>query len=208
MNPNSGTLLAGGAAMGLFQGFLGSMAQAKRNEAIQDSIRKMQVQQGNQNVAFDTQSLMLQENQRFQTEGLMQNITTQRMALGRQYQQAAGMARAAIAESGFATSGSKRDILRSIDMDAVINRRILESNISRSLQQDAMEFRNQLFAFNQQRRAQQYGYQNQITSLKNEQGNTFLSGLTQGIQGFGTGISIGSAFSDRSISTYANGGRA
>ena len=201
-------LLIGGAAMGLFQGFLGSMAQAKQNDALDDAMRKMQVQQGNQNVSFNTQSMMLQDNQRFQTEGLMQNIATQRMALRRQYQQAAGTAQAAVVESGFATSGSKRDILRSIDMDAVINRRILESNISRSVQQDAMEYRNQLFALNQQRRTQQYAYENQMTSLSNEQGNVYLSGLTQGLQGLGTGISIGSAFSDRMVNTYADGGKA
>lgn len=193
--------------MGLFQGFLGSQAQAKRNEALAASMRQLQVQQGNINVAYDTQSQMLQDNQRFQTEGLMQNIAVQRMGLRRQYQQAAGTARAAVVESGFAVSGSKRDILRSIDMDAVINRRILESNISRSVQQDALEYRNQLFALNQQRRAQQYGYQNQLMGLRNEQGNTFLTGLTQGIQGFGTGISIASAFSDRTVNTYVGGGR-
>jgi len=194
--------------MGLFQGFLGSMAQAKRNEALAASMRQLQVQQGNINVAFDTQGQMLQDNQRFQTEGLMQNIAAQRTGLRRQYQQVAGTAQAAVVESGFAVSGSKRDILRSIDMDAVMARRQLESNIGRAIQQDAMEYRNQLFAMNQQRRAQQYGYQNQMTSLSNEQGSTFLTGLTQGIQGFGTGISIASAFSDRSVSTFVGGGKA
>jgi hypothetical protein len=201
-------LLVGGAAMGLFQGFLGSQAQAKRNEALAASMRQLQVQQGNINVAFDTQGQMLQDNQRFQTEGLMQNIAAQRTGLRRQYQQVAGTAQAAVVESGFAVSGSKRDILRSIDMDAVMARRQLESNIGRAIQQDAMEYRNQLFAMNQQRRAQQYGYQNQMTSLSNEQGSTFLTGLTQGIQGFGTGISIASAFSDRSVSTFVGGGKA
>lgn len=194
--------------MGLFQGFLGSQAQAKRNEALAASMRQLQVQQGNINVAFDTQGQMLQDNQRFQTEGLMQNIAAQRTGLRRQYQQVAGTAQAAVVESGFAVSGSKRDILRSIDMDAVMARRQLESNIGRAIQQDAMEYRNQLFAMNQQRRAQQYGYQNQMTSLSNEQGSTFLTGLTQGIQGFGTGISISSAFSDRSVSTFVGGGKA
>ena len=194
--------------MGLFQGFLGSMAQAKRNDALAASMRQLQVQQGNVNVAFDTRSQMLAENQAFQTEGLMQGIATQRMALRRQYQQAAGTARAGIVESGFAVSGSKRDILRSIDMDAVINRRILEANIGRSVQASAMEYRNQLFGLQQQRMQQQYAYQNQMTSLGNEQGSTFLTGLTQGIQGFGTGVSIGSAFSDRSVQTYVGGGRA
>ncbi len=194
--------------MGLFQGFLGSQAQAKRNEALAASMRQLQVQQGNINVAFDTQGQMLQDNQRFQTEGLMQNIAAQRTGLRRQYQQVAGTAQAAVVESGFAVSGSKRDILRSIDMDAVMARRQLESNIGRAIQQDAMEYRNQLFAMNQQRRAQQYGYQNQMTSLSNEQGSTFLTGLTQGIQGFGTGISIASAFSDRSVSTFVGGGKA
>lgn len=193
--------------MGLFQGFLGSQAQAKRNEALAASMRQLQVQQGNINVAFDTQGQMLQDNQRFQTEGLMQNIAAQRTGLRRQYQQVAGTAQAAVVESGFAVSGSKRDILRSIDMDAVMARRQLESNIGRAIQQDAMEYRNQLFAMNQQRRAQQYGYQNQMTSLSNEQGSTFLTGLTQGIQGFGTGISIASAFSDRSVSTFVGGGK-
>lgn len=201
-------LLVGGAAMGLFQGFLGSMAQAKRNDALAASMRQLQVQQGNTNVAFDTRSQMLAENQAFQTEGLMQGIATQRMALRRQYSQAAGTARAGIVESGFAVSGSKRDILRSIDMDAVINRRILEANIGRSVQASAMEYRNQLFGLQQQRMQQQYAYQNQMTSLGNEQGSTFLTGLTQGIQGFGTGVSIGSAFSDRSVQTYVGGGRA
>lgn len=201
-------LLVGGAAMGLFQGFLGSMAQAKRNDALAASMRQLQVQQGNTNVAFDTRSQMLAENQAFQTEGLMQGIATQRMALRRQYQQAAGTARAGLVESGFAVSGSKRDILRSIDMDAVINRRILEANIGRSVQASAMEYRNQLFGLQQQRMQQQYAYQNQMTSLGNEQGSTFLTGLTQGIQGFGTGVSIGSAFSDRSVQTYVGGGRA
>jgi hypothetical protein len=171
-------------------------------------MRQLQVQQGNTNVAFDTRSQMLAENQAFQTEGLMQGIATQRMALRRQYQQAAGTARAGLVESGFAVSGSKRDILRSIDMDAVINRRILEANIGRSVQASAMEYRNQLFGLQQQRMQQQYAYQNQITSLGNEQGSTFLTGLTQGIQGFGTGVSIGSAFSDRSVQTYVGGGRA
>lgn len=194
--------------MGLFQGFLGSMAQAKRNDALAASMRQLQVQQGNVNVAFDTRSQMLAENQAFQTEGLMQGIATQRMALRRQYQQAAGTARAGLVESGFAVSGSKRDILRSIDMDAVINRRILEANIGRSVQASAMEYRNQLFGLQQQRMQQQYAYQNQMTSLGNEQGSTFLTGLTQGIQGFGTGVSIGSAFSDRSVQTYVGGGRA
>ena len=194
--------------MGLFQGFLGSMAQAKRNDALAASMRQLQVQQGNTNVAFDTRSQMLAENQAFQTEGLMQGIATQRMALRRQYSQAAGTARAGIVESGFAVSGSKRDILRSIDMDAVINRRILEANIGRSVQASAMEYRNQLFGLQQQRMQQQYAYQNQMTSLGNEQGSTFLTGLTQGIQGFGTGVSIGSAFSDRSVQTYVGGGRA
>lgn len=194
--------------MGLFQGFLGSMAQAKRNDALAASMRQLQVQQGNTNVAFDTRSQMLAENQAFQTEGLMQGIATQRMALRRQYQQAAGTARAGLVESGFAVSGSKRDILRSIDMDAVINRRILEANIGRSVQASAMEYRNQLFGLQQQRMQQQYAYQNQMTSLGNEQGSTFLTGLTQGIQGFGTGVSIGSAFSDRSVQTYVGGGRA
>ena len=194
--------------MGLFQGFLGSQAQAKRNEALAASMRQLQVQQGNINVAYDTQNQMLQDNQRFQTEGLMQNIAAQRTGLRRQYQQVAGTAQAAVVESGFAVSGSKRDILRSIDMDAVMARRQLESNIGRAIQQDAMEYRNQLFAMNQQRRAQQYGYQNQMTSLSNEQGSTFLTGLTQGIQGFGTGISIASAFSDRSVSTFVGGGKA
>jgi hypothetical protein len=201
-------LIYGGAAMGLFQGFLGSMAQAKRNDALAASMRQLQVQQGNTNVAFDTRSQMLAENQAFQTEGLMQGIATQRMALRRQYQQAAGTARAGLVESGFAVSGSKRDILRSIDMDAVINRRILEANIGRSVQASAMEYRNQLFGLQQQRMQQQYAYQNQITSLGNEQGSTFLTGLTQGIQGFGTGVSIGSAFSNRSVQTYVGGGRA
>jgi hypothetical protein len=201
-------LIFGGAAMGLFQGFLGSMAQAKRNDALAASMRQLQVQQGNTNVAFDTRSQMLAENQAFQTEGLMQGIATQRMALRRQYQQAAGTARAGIVESGFAVSGSKRDILRSIDMDAVINRRILEANIGRSVQASAMEYRNQLFGLQQQRMQQQYAYQNQMTSLGNEQGSTFLTGLTQGIQGFGTGVSIGSAFSNRSVQTYVGGGRA
>jgi hypothetical protein len=194
--------------MGLFQGFLGSMAQAKRNDALAASMRQLQVQQGNTNVAFDTRSQMLAENQAFQTEGLMQGIATQRMALRRQYQQAAGTARAGLVESGFAVSGSKRDILRSIDMDAVINRRILEANIGRSVQASAMEYRNQLFGLQQQRMQQQYAYQNQMTSLGNEQGSTFLTGLTQGIQGFGTGVSIGSAFSNRSVQTYVGGGRA
>lgn len=194
--------------MGLFQGFLGSMAQARRNDALAASMRQLQVQQGNANVAFDTRSQMLAENQAFQTEGLMQGIATQRMALRGQYQQAAGTARAGIVESGFAVSGSKRDILRSIDMDAVINRRILEANIGRSVQASAMEYRNQLFGLQQQRMQQQYAYQNQMTSLGNEQGSTFLTGLTQGIQGFGTGVSIGSAFSDRSVQTYVGGGRA
>ena len=60
-------LLVGGAAMGLFQGFLGSQAQAKRNEALAASMRQLQVQQGNINVAYDTQNQMLQDNQRFQT---------------------------------------------------------------------------------------------------------------------------------------------
>jgi len=47
-----------------------------------------------------------------------------------------------------------------------------------------------------------------MTSLSSEQGSTFLTGLTQGIQGFGTGISIASAFSDRSVSTFVGGGKA
>jgi hypothetical protein len=199
-------LLAGGAAMGLFQGFLGSMAQARRNEALAASMRQLQVQQGDMAVAFDTQRQMLGEAQQFGTEGLMQNIAVQRMGLRRQYEQAAGSARAAAVESGFAVSGSKRDILRSIDMDAVINRRILESNINRAVQQDAMEFRSQLFGLSQQRRAQGYAYQNQMNTLRNEQGNTFLTGLTQGIGGFGTGISIASAFQPRTLTTVVQGG--
>jgi hypothetical protein len=199
-------LLAGGAAMGLFQGFLGSMAQARRNEALAASMRQLQVQQGDMAVAFDTQRQMLGEAQQFGTEGLMQNIAVQRMGLRRQYEQAAGSARAAAVESGFAVSGSKRDILRSIDMDAVINRRILESNINRAVQQDAMEFRSQLFGLSQQRRAQGYAYQNQINTLRNEQGSTFLTGLTQGISGFGTGISIASAFQPRTLTTVVQGG--
>lgn len=194
--------------MSLFQGFLGSMAQAKKNEALAGSMRKLQVQQGNTNVAYSTQAQFLDESQRFQTEGLMQNIAAQRVSLLRQYQQEAGAARAAVAESGFAISGSKRDILRSIDMDAVMSRRVLEDNISRSVQQSAMDYRNQLFMLNQQRTAQINNYQNQMTALSNEQGNTFLTGLTTGIQGFGTGVSIGSAFSDRSLTTVSQGGRA
>jgi hypothetical protein len=194
--------------MGLFQGFLGSMAQAKRNDALAASMRQLQVQQGDMNVAFETRNQMLAEGQAFQVEGLMQGIAAQRVGLRRQYQQQAGSARAALAESGFAMSGSKRDILRSIDMDAVMNRRVLEANIGRAVQANAMEYRNQLFGLQQERRQRQYAYQNQMTSLSNEQGSTFLTGLTQGIQGFGTGISIASAFSDRSLTTVSQVGRA
>ena len=201
-------LLVGGAAMGLFQGFLGSMAQAKRNDALAASMRQLQVQQGDMNVAFETRKQLFNEGQAFQTEGLMQGIAAQRVALRRQYQQQSGSARAALAESGFAMSGSKRDILRSIDMDAVMSRRVLESNIGRAVQANAMEYRNQLFGMQQEQRQRGYAYQNQMMGLRNEQGSTFLTGLTQGIQGFGTGISIGSAFSDRSITTFAGGGRA
>lgn len=206
MEPVSGMLI-GGAAMGLFQGFLGSMAQAKRNDALAASMRQLQVQQGNIDVAFGTRQQMLTESQAFQTEGLMQNIAAQRVSLRRQYDQAAGSARAAAVESGFAVSGSKRDILRSIDMDAIISRRALEANIGRAVQASAMEYRNQLFGLQQERMARQYGYQNQMTSLSNEQGSTFLTGLTQGISGFGTGISIASAFSPRTVTTVAQGGQ-
>lgn len=199
-------LLAGGAAMGLFQGFLGGMAQARRNEALAAAMRQMQVQQGNMDVAFGTRAQMLEQSTSFQTQGLMQSIASQRSSLQRQYDQAAGDARAASVESGFAQSGSKRDILRSIDMSAVVNRRVLESNINRAVQASAMEYRSQLFGLQQERMAQRYGYQNQMMSLSNEQGNEFLTGLTQGIQGFGTGISIGSAFQPRTLTTVAQGG--
>ena len=194
--------------MSLFQGFLGSMAQAKKNDALAASMRKLKVQQGNTNVAYATQAQFLDESQAFQQEGLMQNIAAQRVGLMRQFQAEAGAARAAMVESGFAVSGSKRDILRSIDMDAVMSRRVLEDNISRSIQQGAMEYRNQLFMLNQQRTAQLNNYQNQMTALGNEQGNTFLTGLTTGAAGFGTGVQIGSAFSDRSVQAYVGGGRA
>lgn len=194
--------------MGLFQGFLGGMAQARRNEALQAAMRQMQVQQGNTDVAFGTRSQMLEQSQAFQSEGLMQNIASQRMALQRGFDRASGSARAAAVESGFAMSGSKRDILRSIDMEGVINRRVLESNINRAVQASAMEYRAQLFGLQQERTARQYAYQNQMMGLSNEQGNTFLTGLTQGISGFGTGISIGSAFSDRAITPVSQAGQA
>lgn len=192
--------------MGLFQGFLGSMAQARRNEALQASMRQLQVQQGNLNVAFGTQSQMLDQSAQFSLEGLMQAIPQQRRALESQIAGAAGTARAAIVESGFASTGSKRAILDSIDMDAVISRRVLEQNIGRAIQQNAMEYRSAIFQAQQQRMAQQYGYQNQMNTLRNEQGSTFLTGLTQGTMGFGTGISIGSAFSDRSITPVSQAG--
>lgn len=206
MDPVSGLFL-GGAAMGLFQGFLGGMAQARRNEALQGAMRQLQVQQGNLDVAFNTRTSMLEDSQRFSMEGIMQAIPVQRMALRRQYEQASGTARAAIVESGFATSGSKRAILDSIDMDAVISRRVLEQNIGRTIEQSALEYRAQLFQNQQQRMAQQYGYQNQMNTLRNEQGSTFLTGLTQGTMGFGTGISIASAFSPRTITPVTQAGQ-
>ena len=193
--------------MGLFQGFLGSMAQARRNEALQASMRQLQVQQGNLNVAFGTQSQMLDQSAQFSLEGLMQAIPQQRRALESQIAGASGTARAAIVESGFASTGSKRAILDSIDMDAVISRRVLEQNIGRAIQQNAMEYRAAIFQNQQQRMAQQYGFQNQMNTLRNEQGNTFLTGLTQGTMGFGTGISIASAFSPRTITPVTQAGQ-
>lgn len=177
-------------AIGIFQGILGASAQSSKNQAIQDALQQLAQQQQFYNVSFADRMKLLSESQTLQMQGLLDSIPLMRRQAGIEYGSAAGAARAAIAESGAAFSGSKADLLSSIDVQGLLNQRTLESNIRRELQQSDLNYRSALFGATQSYYAQQFQINNARAGLQAQMGSEFLTGLSAGIGGFGTGLSI------------------
>jgi hypothetical protein len=179
-----------GAATGILQGFLGAAAQRKQNAAAQQAMRLLGQQSAFYNTSFDQRLALLRESQMFNMQGFLSGIPQAQRQLRQEYEQTSGAARVAMAESGAAMTGSKADVLRSIDFQAVLNRRTLDDNIRRSLVQDSLNYRSALFGAGQAYAAQQFQIQNATGQLQSQFGSTGLAMAQGALGGFGTGLSI------------------
>lgn len=190
MTPLLGIGLGAGAATSLLQGFLGYQAQKKRNAAADQAMQLLNQQADFYKSSFQQRLGLLRESQLFNMEGILSAIPQMQRQTQQEYEQASGAARAALAESGAAISGSKADILQSIDIQGALNRRTLNDNIRRTLVQDSLNYRSALFGATQAYAAQQFQIQNTAGQLQSQFGSTGLA-LAQGaLGGFGTGIQI------------------
>jgi hypothetical protein len=190
MSPLLGIGLAVGGATSLLQGFLANQAQKKQNAAAQQAMRLLGQQSDFYNTSYKQRLALLSESQLFSLEGTLDAIPQMRRAVRQDYEQSSGAARAALAESGAAMSGSKADILRSIDIQGALNNRTLESNIRRSLVQDSLNYRSALFGATQAYAAQQFQIQNTTGQLQSQFGSSGLAMAQGALGGFGTGLSI------------------
>lgn len=190
LTPLLGIGLAVGGAAALFQGFLGAQAQRKQNAAAQQAIRILNQQSDFYNTSYQQRLGLLRETQMFNMQGMLEAIPQMRRQQQFEFEQVSGSARAAMAESGAAITGSKSDILRSIDIQGALNRRTLESNIRRSIVQQDLEYRSALFGAGQAYAAQQFQIQNATGQLQSQFGSTGLSMAQGAIGGFGTGLAI------------------
>lgn len=179
-----------GAATSILQGFLGFQAQKKQNAAAQQAMRLLGQQSDFYNTSYQQRLELLRESQLFGMEGLLASIPQARRQQQQEFEQVAGSARVAMAEQGAAISGSKADILRSIDIQGAINRRTLEDNIRRSIVQDSLNYRSALFGAGQSYAAQQFQIQNATGQLQSQFGSTGLAMAQGALGGFGTGLSI------------------
>lgn len=179
---------AGGIAV--IQGFLGGMAQQRQNMAAQIALEQLGNQQAFYNVSFADRLKLLRESQMLNMSALMDSIPMMRRQAQQEYDAAAGAARVAIAESGATTSGSKARLLESIDVQGLLNRRTVESNIIRELQSSDLNYRSALFGATQSYYAQQFQIDNTRAGIQSQMQSPFLSGLASGIGGLGTGLNI------------------
>jgi len=190
----SGTLLGiglgVGAATSVLQGFLGFSAQRKQNQAAQQALANLNMQEDFYNTSYQQRLGLLRESQMFNMEGLLASIPQARRSQRQEYEQASGTARAAIAESGATLTGSKAALMRSIDIQGALNRRTLEDNIRRSLVQDNLNYRSALFGAGQSYAAQQFQITNTRGGLQSQQNSQGLALASGALGGFGTGIQI------------------
>ena len=190
LTPLLGIGLAVGGATALIQGFLGYQAQKKQNAAAQQAMRLLGQQSDFYSTSYQQRLAMLREAQMFNMEGTLEAIPQLRRAVRQDFEQTSGAARAALAESGASFSGSKADLLRSIDIQGALNRRTLESNIRRTLVQDSLNYRAALFGATQSYAAQQFQIQNATGQLQSQFGSSGLAMAQGALGGFGTGLSI------------------
>lgn len=182
--------LAAAGGVALFQGFLGGMAQQKQNLAAQIALDQLGNQQSFYNASFADRLKLLRESQMLNMSSLMDSIPMMRRQAQLEYDAAAGAARAAIAESGAAMTGSKQRLLDSIDVQGLLNRRTVESNIIRELRSSDLNYRSAVFGATQSYYAQQFQIDNTRAGIQAQMGNEFLTGLSSGIGGLGTGLNI------------------
>jgi hypothetical protein len=190
LTPLLGVGLVVGGAAALLQGYLGYQAQKKQNAAAQQAMRLLGQQSDFYNTSYQQRLAMLREAQMFNVEGTLEAIPQMRRAVRQDFEQTSGAARAALAESGASFSGSKADLLRSIDIQGALNRRTLESNIRRTLVQDSLNYRAALFGATQSYAAQQFQIQNATGQLQSQFGSSGLAMAQGALGGFGTGLSI------------------
>ena len=190
LTPLLGIGLAVGGATSLIQGFLANQAQKKQNAAAEQAMRLLGQQSDFYNTSYQQRLAMLRESQMFNMEGTLDAIPQMRRAVRQDYEQSSGSARVALAESGASISGSKADLLRSIDIQGALNNRTLESNIRRTLVQDSLNYRAALFGATQSYAAQQFQIQNTTGQLQSQFGSSGLAMAQRALGGFGTGLSI------------------
>ena len=182
-------MLAGGA-MGIIQGWMASEQASQQNIALINAQAVAYKQMAEYTRSTMGRYDVFREFNEFERNNIgLQALSTKRIARA-ESNRVAGSFRAAQADSGVAMSGSKQLLAENIARLNRDNERNLGSNIANAYMQSAMQYREQIFANDQNNKQIVQQYQNQINSYNNSMVNATVAGISGTISGIGTGINI------------------
>ena len=179
-----------GGAMGIIQGWMASEQASKQNVALINAQTVAYRQMAEYTKSTMGRYGVFREFNDFERDNIGLQAISARRSVAADSNKTEGMFRARQADSGVAMSGSKQRLAENIARLNRDNERNLESNIANSYMQSAMQYREQIFANDQNNKQIVQQYQNQINSYNNNMVDATIAGISGSIGGIGTGINI------------------